>query len=72
MTLDMVEVGMIVEVVKVEGEKPLKRRLMDMGLVRGVKVEVKKMAPMKDPIEIRVMDYELSLRMEEAKHIFVK
>lgn len=51
---------------------PLKRRLIDMGITPGVKIKIKKFAPLGDPIEIELRGYELSIRRSEAKNIFVK
>ncbi|WP_122638423.1 MULTISPECIES: FeoA family protein [unclassified Romboutsia] len=60
-------------IVKSIGEKgPIRRRLMDMGVTPGVKVEVIKVAPLGDPIEINIRGYELSLRKDEAQNIVLK
>ena len=59
-------------VLKVEGRADIRRRIMDMGVVRGALVEVERIAPLGDPIEIRVKGYRLSLRKEEAKGIQVE
>ncbi|SCH16762.1 Ferrous iron transport protein A [uncultured Clostridium sp.] len=60
-------------IVKSIGEKgPIRRRLMDMGVTQGVKVEVIKVAPLGDPIEINIRGYELSLRKDEAQNIVLK
>ena len=61
-TLKEVKVGQTAKVVKLHGEGPVKRRIMDMGITKGVEVTVRKVAPLGDPIEINVRDYELSLR----------
>lgn len=53
-------------VAKMNGQGPVKRRLMEMGLTKGVRVEVKKVAPLGDPIEVSIRGYELSLRKDEA------
>ncbi len=58
--------------VEVKGDNALHRRLLDMGLVKGAMVEVEKVAPLGDPIEIRVRGYNLSLRKEESKNITVE
>ena len=58
--------------VRVDAEGALTRRLMDMGLTRGTMVTFRKVAPLGDPIEITVRGYELSIRKDEAAHIFVK
>jgi Fe2+ transport system protein A len=71
-TLKEVPVGSTVKVVKLEGEGPLRRRIMDMGVTRGVTVSVRKVAPLGDPIEVTVRGYELSLRKSEAEQIIVE
>jgi ferrous iron transport protein A len=70
-TLKEVQAGDTVTVVKFMGAGPLRRRLMDMGLTRGTSVYVRKVAPLGDPIEVRVRGYELSLRKSEAEGIVV-
>ncbi|MFN2340257.1 MAG: DtxR family transcriptional regulator [Halanaerobium sp.] len=70
--LDDLKVGSKAEVIKIESKGRLKRKLMDMGLNRGARVEVKGKAPMGDPIEIKVRGYSLSLRQTEAAEILVK
>jgi DtxR family Mn-dependent transcriptional regulator len=70
--LDDIKVGSKAEVIKIESKGSLKRKLMDMGLNRGARVEVKGKAPMGDPIEIKVRGYSLSLRRDEAAEILVK
>jgi ferrous iron transport protein A len=59
-------------VIRLEGEAEFRRRLMDMGLVKGSEIFVKKLAPLGDPIEVRIKGYSLSLRREEAAKIFVE
>lgn len=71
-TLNEIPVGETVRIVKLHGEGALKRRMMDMGLTRNAKVYVRKVAPLGDPIEITVRQYELSLRKEDAKLIEVE
>ena len=71
-TLRDVEVGSTVKVVKLHGEGAVKRRIMDMGITRGVEVYVRKLAPLGDPIEVNVRDYELSLRKADAEMIEVE
>ena len=71
-TLRDVNVGETVRVVKLHGEGAVKRRIMDMGLTRGVEVYVRKLAPLGDPIEVNVRDYELSLRKADAEMIEVE
>lgn len=70
--LDKINIGSKAEVVKIQSKGRLKRKLMDMGLNRGVRVEVKGKAPMGDPIEIKVRGYSLSLRQDEASEILVE
>lgn len=71
-TLKDVKIGETTRVVSIHGEGALKRRIMDMGITRGVEIYVKKVAPLGDPIEITVRDYELSLRKADAKLIEVE
>lgn len=71
-TLKNVKIGETVTVVKLHGEGAIKRRLMDMGITKGVAVFVRKVAPLGDPIEITVRGYELSLRKADAEMIEVK
>jgi len=71
-TLRDVKVGKTAKVVKIHGEGALKRRIMDMGITRGVEIFVRKVAPLGDPIEIFVRGYELSLRKTDAEMIEVQ
>ena len=71
-TLRQVKVGQTVKVVKLHGEGPVKRRLMDMGITKGVEVYVRKVAPLGDPVEVNVRGYELSLRKADADMIEVE
>ena len=71
-TLRDVQVGETAKVVKLQGEGAGKRRSMDMGITRGVEVFVRKLAPLGDPIEVNVRDYELSLRKADAEMIEVE
>ena len=71
MTLKEAAIGTTVSVTKVGGEGALKRRIMDMGITRGVSITVRKVAPLGDPIEITVRGYELSLRKQDAELIEV-
>ena len=71
-TLRDVKVGETARVVKLHGEGAVKRRIMDMGITRGVEVFVRKLAPLGDPIEVKVRDYELSLRKADAEMIEVE
>ena len=71
-TLRQVNIGETVKVVKLHGEGAVKRRIMDMGLTKGVEVYVRKVAPLGDPIEDTVRGYELSLRKADADMIEVE
>ncbi len=71
-TLDQIKVGDIVEVTKMGAKGDIRFRLLDMGLVKGVEIKVIRVAPLGDPIEILINDFNLSLRIEEAKNIEVK
>ncbi len=68
-TLDKFAIGESGVVIKVEGERKIKRRLYDMGITSGAEIYLRKKAPMGDPIELSVRSYELSLRLSEAKCI---
>lgn len=68
-TLKEAKPGEVVSVVKLSGEGALRRRMMDMGITRGTKIIVRKVAPLGDPIEISLRGYELSIRKNEAEHI---
>ncbi len=71
-TLKTAKVGDTVCVVKIHGEGAVKRRIMDMGLTKGVEVYIRKVAPLGDPIEVNVRGYELSLRKADAEMIEVE
>lgn len=71
MTLKQVKPGTTVTVAKISGEGTLKRRIMDMGLTKGVEIFVRKVAPLGDPVEITVRGYELSVRKSDAELIEV-
>jgi len=71
-TLKDIKVGQTTRVVKLHGEGAVKRRIMDMGLTKGVSVYVRKLAPLGDPIEITIRGYELSLRKADADMIEVE
>lgn len=72
MTLKEVKPGTTVKVVKISGEGAIKRRIMDMGLTKGVEVFVRKVAPLGDPVEATVRGYELSVRKADAELINVE
>ena len=71
-TLRDVRCGKTVKVKKLAGEGPVKRRIMDMGITKGVDVYVRKVAPLGDPVEVTVRGYELSLRKADAEMIEVE
>ena len=71
-TLKDVAVGQTAVVAKLHGEGPVKRRIMDMGITKGVSVAVRKVAPLGDPVEVTVRGYELSLRKADADMIEVQ
>ena len=71
-TLREVAVGQTVKVTKLTGAGPVKRRIMDMGITKGVEIYVRKVAPLGDPVEVTVRGYELSLRKEDAQMIEVE
>ncbi len=70
--LRQANIGDTVKVVRLHGEGAVKRRIMDMGITRGVEIFVRKVAPLGDPIEINVRGYELSLRKADAEMIEIE
>lgn len=70
--LNVINVGMSGDIIRVEGEGKIKRRLFDMGLTPGAEVFLRKKAPLGDPLEITLRGYELTLRKDEASHVIVK
>ena len=72
MTLRDAQVGSTVVVTKIEGDSAYKRRIMDMGITKGVDVFVRKVAPLGDPVEITVRGYELTVRKDDAQCVQVK
>lgn len=72
MTMKDVKVGETVKVCKLDGSGPVKRRIMDMGITKGVEIYVRKVAPLGDPVEVTVRGYELSLRKADAEMIMVE
>lgn len=68
-TLRDAKVGETVHVVRLHGEGPLKRRIMDMGITKGVEIHVRKVAPLGDPVEVTVRGYELTIRKADAELI---
>ena len=71
-TLREVSVGQTVKVTKLTGEGPVKRRIMEMGITKGVEIFVRQVAPLGDPVEVTVRGYELSLRKADAEMILVE
>ena len=72
MNLKEVKVGGTAKVVRLHGEGAVKRRIMDMGITRGVEIFVRKVAPLGDPIELTVRGYELSLRKADAEMVEIE
>ena len=72
MTLNKVSIGQTVTVKKLSGQGATKRRIMDMGITKGVEIYVRKVAPLGDPVEVTVRGYELSLRKADAEMIVVE
>ena len=72
MTLGDAKVGSTVVVTKIEGDSAYKRRIMDMGITKGVEVHVRKVAPLGDPVEVTVRGYQLSVRKDDAQCVQVK
>ena len=70
-TLRDVKIGQTVQVRKLTGDGPVRRRIMDMGITKGVDIYVRKVAPLGDPMEVTVRGYELSLRKADAEMILV-
>ena len=71
-TLRDAQVGETVKVKRIHGEGPVKRRIMDMGITRGVEIFVRKVAPLGDPMELNLRSYELSVRKADAEMIEVE
>ena len=71
-TLNDASIGDTVKVVRLHGEGPVKRRIMDMGITKGVEVYIRKVAPLGDPIEVTVRGYELSLRTADTEMIEIE
>ena len=71
-TLKEAKIGETVTVLKLHGEGAIKRRIMDMGITKGVQIHVRKVAPLGDPIEIAVRGYELSIRKADAEMIEIE
>ena len=71
-TLKDVKVGKTVKVVKLHGEGAIRRRIMDMGITKGVEITVRKVAPLGDPLELHLRGYELSIRKADAEMIEIE
>ncbi len=71
-TLRDIPVGGTAKVIKIHGEGPVKRRIMDMGITKGVEIYVRKVAPLGDPMELNIRNYELSVRKADAEMIEVE
>lgn len=71
-TLRDVKIGESAIIKKIDGKGPIKRRLMDMGVTKGEKILVRKVAPLGDPIEVNIRGYELSFRKDEANTIIIE
>ncbi len=71
-TLKDVKIGQTVRVVKLHGEGAVRRRIMDMGITKGIPIYLRKVAPLGDPMELTVRGYELSIRKEDAQMIEVE
>ena len=71
-TLKEAKIGETVKVVKLHGEGAVKRRIMDMGLTKGVEIYIRKVAPLGDPVEITLRGYELSLRKADAEMVEIE
>ena len=72
MTLKDVSVGQTVKVRRLSGEGPVKSRIMDMGITKGIEIYVRKVAPLGDPVEVTVRGYELSIRKADAEMVEVE
>lgn len=71
-TLKDAKVGDTVKVVKLHGEGPIRKRIMDMGITKGVEIYIRKVAPFGDPVEVNVRGFELTLRKDEAEKIEIE
>lgn len=71
-TLKYVKCGQTVRVKKIQGEGPVRRRIMDMGITKGSEIYVRKVAPLGDPVEINIRGYELTLRKFDAEMVIVE
>ena len=71
-TLRDAKVGETVKVVKLNGEGPVRKRIMDMGITKGVEIFIRKVAPLGDPVEVNVRGFELTLRKDEAERIVIE
>ena len=71
-TLKDAKVGSTVTVIKLHGEGPVRRRIMDMGITKGVEIQIRKVAPLGDPLELNIRGYELSVRKADAEMIEIQ
>ena len=71
-SLNQVDIGQTIKIAKIDGEGPMKRRIMDLGITRGTKVFVRKVAPLGDPMQISLRGYELTIRKDDARNILVE
>lgn len=71
-SLNQVDIGQTIKIAKINGEGPIKRRIMDLGITRGTEVFVRKVAPLGDPMQISLRGYELTIRKDDAKNILVE
>ena len=71
-TLKEAAIGSTVKVVRINGEGAIKRRIMDMGITRGIEIYIRKVAPLGDPVEVTVRGYELSIRKADAEMVEVE
>ena len=72
MTLNEVKPGQAATIARINGQGPVKRRIMDMGITKGTEIYVRKVAPLGDPVEVTVRGYELSVRKADAEMVEVK
>ena len=70
-TLKDARVGQTVKVAKLQGEGAVKRRIMDMGITKGIEIYIRKVAPLGDPVEVTVRGYELSIRKADAEMVII-
>ena len=71
-SLNQVDIGQTIKISKIDGQGPIKRRIMDLGITRGTEVFVRKVAPLGDPMQISLRGYELTIRKDDARNILVE